>query len=682
MNETTHVSLEDELARLSRRLKREETARREAETIAERGLRDLYQRQQEIELLEAVADAANQAAHVDDVMAFTVQEICRYTQWPIGHVLYTDSKGPSAKMVSANIWHCASAQRYTAFQTLSEGIEFSPGVGLPGRILADSKPAWIMDVRTDANFPRAPQARLVGLKAAFGFPVLIGAEVVSVLEFFAEETLPPDERLLKIMGQVGTQLGRVIERQRSRERLIHDAFHDPLTQLANRALFLDRLQVMLSRAKRSKHYKFAVLFLDLDRFKVVNDSLGHLAGDQLLVQVAQRLVSCLRNTDLVAHLEEDEAPGRLSCDERIARLGGDEFTIILDDIYDASGPIRVAERIQYELVTPFNIDGQSVYMTVSIGIALSSTGYDLVEDILRDADLAMYRAKTLGRTRWEVFDQAMHDQAVCSLQLEAELHRAVSEQEFRLHYQPIVSLEDGVVRGFEALIRWNHPRRGMVSPAEFIGLAEEIGLIRLIGEWVLKEACTQLKKWQDMYEMRPPLTMSVNVSAKQLSQANLVERVAQIVQSSSIAPGSLKLELTESVVMSDAEHSRQLFLELKSLGIQLSLDDFGTGYSSLSYLRRLPLDVLKVDRSFVSQMDTDEEKQNIAQIIVMLARTLGLTVIAEGAETEGEVKKLQALECEYVQGYYFHKPMAAHAAQLVLAEQQTRLAADKDSAVS
>jgi len=666
------VNLEEQLERLNKRLKREAAARLEAEAIAERGLRDLYRRQQEIELLEAVAAAANEALHVRDAMEFAVREICRYMQWPIGHVLYADGKSRPAKMVSAKIWHCSKAQYDKAFQTLSDGMEFAPGIGLPGRILQSGKPAWISDVRTDPNFPRAPQARQLGLKAAFGFPVLIGSEVVSVLEFFGEEDLIPDERLLKIMGQLGTQLGRVIERQRARERLLHDAFHDPLTQLANRALFLDRLHVRLGRAKRRKPYQFAVLFLDLDRFKVVNDSLGHLAGDQLLQQVAQRLAACLRTTDLVAHLDADDWETRLSSDERIARLGGDEFAIILDDIHDASDPIRVAERIQCELVTPFNIEGQSVYITVSIGIALSSTGYDAVEDILRDADIAMYRPKTLGRTRWEVFDQAMHDQAVANLQLEADLHRAVREQEFRLHYQPILSLEDELVRGFEALIRWAPPRRGLVAPAEFIGLAEEIGLIGEIGEWVLQEACRQLKEWQEAFPGKPALSMSVNVSAKQLGQANFVQRVAGIVQQSGIAAGSLKLELTESVVMSDAERSRQLFLELKQLGIQLSLDDFGTGYSSLSYLRRLPLDALKVDRSFVSHMDTDEEKQNIAQIIVMLARTLGLTVIAEGAETEGEIKKLHALECDYVQGYYFHKPLPAPAAAALLTEQWAR----------
>ncbi|MBI3144048.1 MAG: EAL domain-containing protein [Pseudogulbenkiania sp.] len=669
----TQASLEAELARLHKRLKREASARQEAESIAERGLRELYQRQQEIELLEAIAVAANEAVGVDEVMAFAVREICRYTQWPVGHVLYADCQKSPSCMVSANIWHCSDTQRFATFQVLSSGLEFGTGVGLPGRILESSKPAWIMDVRADPNFPRAPQARLVGLKAAFGFPVLVGAEVVSVLEFFAEESLQPDGRLLKIMGQIGTQLGRVIERQRARERLLHDAFHDPLTQLANRALFLDRLHITLSRFKRNKNYQFAVLFLDLDRFKVVNDSLGHLAGDQLLVQVAQRLRACLRSTDVVAHLKADDESERWAWDECIAHLGGDEFTIILDDIRDASAPIRVAERIQYELVTPFDVDGQAVYSTVSIGIALSSTGYAVEEDILRDAAPAMYRAKTLGRSRWAMFDQMMHNQAVACLQLEADLHRAVREQEFRLFYQPIVSLGDGVVRGFEALIRWVHPRLGLVSPAEFIGLAEEIGLIRDIGDWVLQEACRQLSEWQRAFPSEPPLTMSVNISARQLNQANLVGRVAKIVQSSCIAPGSLKLELTESVVMSDAERSCQLFQELKGLGIQLSLDDFGTGYSSLSYLRRLPLDVLKVDRSFVSHMDVDEEKQNITQIIVLLARTLGLTVIAEGAETEGEVKQLRELGCDYVQGYYFHRPMPANSAKLVLQEQLERL---------
>lgn len=667
------AGLEAELARLHKRLKREARARQEAESIAEQGLRELYQRQQEIELLEAIAVAANGATDVDEVMAFAVREICSYTQWPVGHVLYASHQKSPSCMVSANIWHCSNAQRFATFQVLSKELEFGTGVGLPGRILQSSKPAWIMDVRTDPDFPRASQARLVGLKAAFGFPVLVGTEVVRVLEFFSEESLSPDERLLKIMGQIGTQLGRVIERQRARERLLHHAFHDPLTQLANRALFLDRLQVSLSRVKRNRNYQFAVLFLDLDRFKVMNDSLGHLAGDQLLVQVAQRLRDCLRSTDVVAYLKARDENERWAWEECIARLGGDEFTIILDDIRDATAPIRVAERIQHELSMPFDIAGQAVYSTVSIGITLSSTGYDVEEDILRDADLAMYRAKTLGRSRWVLFDQVMHDQAVACLQLEADLHRAVYEQEFGLFYQPIMSLEDGLVRGFEALIRWAHPHRGLVPPTEFIGLAEEIGLIRDIGDWVLQEACLQLSEWQRAFPSEPPLSMSVNISARQLNQANLVGRVAEIVRSSGIAPGSLKLELTESVVMNDAERSCQLFQELKGLGIQLSLDDFGTGYSSLSYLRRLPLDVLKVDRSFVSHMDMDEEKQNITQIIVLLARTLGLTVIAEGAETEGEVNQLRELGCDYVQGYYFHRPMPADSARQVLQEQLERL---------
>lgn len=661
-----------EFARLSRRLKRETSARLEAEAIAERGLRDLYQRQQEIALLEAIAVAANEAKTVDSAIDLAISEICRYTQWPVGHCFHVP-EGRNAKqgqLVSTEFWHCSEPERFAEFRQVTSEIEFTWGVGLPGRVWSSAGPVWIDDVTRDDNFLRTLAARRASISAGFAFPVLIETDVVAVLEFFATEALPPDNALLRTMGQIGTQLGRVVERKRAKDRLMHDALHDSLTLLPNRALLLDRLGNLLSRVKRQPNYGFAVLFLDLDRFKTVNDSLGHVAGDHLIIEVAQRLAHCLRDTDLVARIAKDERSW--GGEHVIARLGGDEFIIIAEDIHEVSDSIRIAERIQRELSEPFLLGEQQIYTTASIGITLSSSGYDAVEDVLRDADIAMYRAKSLGRARWVVFDQAMHEQAVHTLQLEVDLRNALDNQEFFLCYQPIVSLPDGKIRGFEALIRWQHPTRGVISPMEFIPLAEEIGLIRPIGRWVLEVACKQAKRWQDAFPMNPPLTMSVNLSAIQLRQTNLLEAVTLIVSDSGIMPGSLKLELTESVVMSDAEQTCQLLFGFKKLGIQLSLDDFGTGYSSLSYLRRLPMDALKIDRSFVHEMDSSEEKREIAHVIIMLARTLGLQVIAEGAETLIEVEHLNRMGCDYAQGFYFFKPLESQMAEQALRTQHDK----------
>ena len=655
-----------EVARLERRLKRETSARLQAESVAERGLRDLYQRQQQIGLLEAIAVAANEAILVEDAMRQALIAICRFTEWPVGHVwVVTGGELTAPGLLSSRLWHTGPVERHKAFCIATGAVQFQLGEGLPGRIWSSGKPIWITDVTTAPDFPRALPAAAAGFKAAFGFPVLVGNEVVAVLEFFSDEILPPDDSLLGVMGQIGTQLGRVVERQRARDQLMHDALHDSLTSLANRALFLDRLRNVMARTARDKGYAFAVLFLDLDRFKTVNDSLGHAAGDQLIVGVAGRLVECLRDTDLVTR-HDSSAPQAEYEDNLVARLGGDEFTILLDNIRDVSDPIRVAERIKQALAAPFVIQGQQVYSSASIGIALSSTGYQDVQDILRDADVAMYRAKSIGPARWELFDQAMRARAVARLKLEVDLHRAVERQEFKLVYQPVVSLSDGVVRGFEALVRWQHPTRGLVSPAEFIPLAEEVGLIGVLGAWVLNAACIQAALWQRSYPRSEPLTMSVNVSAHQLTQGDLVKQVANVLLRTGIIPRTLKLELTESVVMGDTERARGIFMALKGLDVNLSLDDFGTGYSSLSQLRRLPLDTLKVDRSFVSAMDSDDEKRQITQIIVSLAQLLGMTVVAEGAETLGEVLALKAMGCEFVQGYYYYRPLDTADAEALL----------------
>jgi len=441
----------------------------------------------------------------------------------------------------------------------------------------------------------------------------------------------------------------ISDRTRIEEQLIHGAFHDELTGLPNRALFMNRLEHAIERTKRREDYLFAVLFLDLDRFKLVNDSLGHMVGDQLLLAIASRIKACLRSLDTVA------------------RLGGDEFTILLEDIKDVSDAKRLANRIQEELILPFNLGGHEVFTTVSIGIALSAPGYNLPEQLLRDADTAMYRAKASGKACYEVFNIAMHTCALELLQLETDLWRAIERQEFLVYYQPIISLKNGKINGFEALVRWQHPDRGLIYPAEFIPMAEETGLIIPIGWWVLCEACHQMQLWQEKFPASPPLTISVNISSKQFSQHDLSERIEQMLQKIHIDPCTLKLEITESAIMANAESANVILSQLRQMGIQLYMDDFGTGYSSLSYLHHFPIDTLKIDRSFVSRKSVDDDNSEIVKTIITLAHNLRIKVSAEGVETTEQLDLLRALKCEYAQGYFFSKPLDGKAAEALIA---------------
>jgi diguanylate cyclase (GGDEF)-like protein/PAS domain S-box-containing protein len=446
------------------------------------------------------------------------------------------------------------------------------------------------------------------------------------------------------------QIQDITDRKQAEERLHHDAFHDALTGLPNRALFVDHVKLAIARLQRREDQTFAVLYLDLDRFKVVNDSLGHMGGDQLLVGIARRLENCLR-------------PG-----DTIARMGGDEFTVLLEDIGDGSTINQIAERIQSELSAPFNLSGREVFTTVSMGIALSSREYERPEDILRDADTAMYRAKGLGKARHEMFDTGMHSQALKLLQLETDLRRALERKEFMVVYQPIMSLETGLLCGFEALIRWPHPERGLISPIDFIPLAEETGMIVQIGEWVLREACEQMHRWQVVFPTEPAAFMCVNLSVKQFSQQDLIEKVAAILQETKLAPTSLKLEITESAVMENVETATRMLTELRELGVQLAMDDFGTGYSSLSNLHRFPINTLKIDRSFITRMVENNENAEIVRTISGLAQNLGMDVVAEGVETREQLEILRSLGCKYGQGYFFSKPLDTQSAEAFICE--------------
>ena len=445
------------------------------------------------------------------------------------------------------------------------------------------------------------------------------------------------------------QIQDITDRKRAEEQLLHDAFHDALTGLPNRALFMDHVKMAIQRSRRSGDRLFAALFLDLDRFKIINDSLGHMVGDQLLVGIAHRLEACLR-------------PG-----DTVARLGGDEFTILLEDLSTAEDAIEVALRVQEAVSQPFNISGHEVFTTASIGIALSNTGYERAEDLLRDADTAMYRAKMMGKKRHVVFDKEMHDRAMELLQIETDLRRALGRKEFFVHYQPIVSLETGKVCSFEALVRWRHPERGLVMPSEFISVAEETGLIIPLGQWVLVEACRQMREWQKFYQVDEAVTVSVNLSSRQFSQAELVEQVSTALRDTGLPARSLKLEITESMVMENIDTAIDMLTQLRGLGVGLSIDDFGTGYSSLSYLHRFPIDTLKIDRSFVTRMTDNSENAEIVRTIVTLARSLDMDVIAEGVETHEQLRQLSGLGCDYGQGYLFSKPVAGgQAVELLL----------------
>jgi diguanylate cyclase (GGDEF)-like protein/PAS domain S-box-containing protein len=447
----------------------------------------------------------------------------------------------------------------------------------------------------------------------------------------------------------------ITQRKRAEETLAHNAFYDGLTNLPNRTLLLDRVGRALAIARRHPDFNFAILCIDIDGFKVINDSLGHSAGDALLIKIAERLTACLRPADTVsrpAGLPQKElAVGDIS----LARPGGDEFVVIVEELRDPSNALRIAERIQAKLSSPFDLDGHEIVVTGSIGIALSGNTSTEPEGVLRDAEIAMYRAKNAGRARWEVFDQAMHAGAVRRLQLESDLRKAVEKGEFRVYYQPIVSLQNSRVVGFEALSRWYRPE-GMALPAEFMPVANETGVIIAINRELLWQGCRQLLQWQSSFPADPPLFLSVNVTAREFVQPELASQIRQTLQQAGVDPACIALEITETIAMADADTSSAVVTELKKLGVRIDIDDFGTGYSSLSRLQGFPVDTLKVDRAFVSRIDSDRETYEIVRIIIMLAHSLGLHVVGEGIETETQLDLLRKLGCDLGQGYLFSKP--------------------------
>ena len=505
-----------------------------------------------------------------------------------------------------------------------------------GYTLATGSPTVVTDWSKEDRFQQSEQLSELGTLS--GITVLIKAKgrpygVLGVQDTHVREFTPQDVSFLQAVANI---LANAIERRGTEEKNRHDALHDPLTALPNRSLFLDRLAHALAQARR-RHHSVAVLFLDLDQFKLVNDSLGHAAGDELLSAVAPRLEQSLRPSDTVA------------------RFGGDEFAILTEDVSSERDAIRVAERISEALTRPFALRNREHFVSASIGISIGGAG-ESPEALMRDADAALYRAKERGRGGYEIFDEAMRSRVIDHVQTENDLRKALQRGELELHYQPIVSLQDHSVVMLEALLRWRHPRRGLIPPAAFIPVAEESRLILPIGQWVLEQACREAAGWQRRDPDGAPVGVSVNLSARELGDPQLLRSIGSAIELSGIDPFTLRLELTESTLFEEADDPVESLRALQSLGVRLVLDDFGTGFSSLGYLRRLPLSAIKLDRAFVENLTADSDDAAIVRAVNQMAGTLGLDVCAEGIETAEQLAAIQELGCTHAQGFYFSRP--------------------------
>ncbi|MEE3717070.1 EAL domain-containing protein [Tumidithrix elongata RA019] len=448
---------------------------------------------------------------------------------------------------------------------------------------------------------------------------------------------------LELLEDRNTELERQVEERTV--MLIHNALYDALTDLPNRKLLMERLECAIIQANQTENYTFAVLFLDLDGFKMINDSLGHLVGDRLLIDIAQTIQTKINETDLASRY-------------LASRLGGDEFVILLEDIADIQDALRIAERLFEEFQTPFKLNEREIFITTSIGIVLGTPDYTRASDLLRDADIAMYRAKAQGRNSYKIFDAEMHTQAVNRLTLETDLRKALEREEFVVYYQPIVDIVGDRLIGFEALVRWQHPTRGFVSPAEFIPAAEENGSIVPLDSWMFEKACQQMAIWKSKYPSHFPLKISINLSAQDLRKASFIEDIDRIQSETGLEGSAIALEITESMLIENIKKTIDLLTQLKERKIQISIDDFGTGYSSLNYLHRFPADNLKIDYSFVSQMQQGNRNYQVVSTIIALSNHLGLDVVAEGIETPQQLQWLQQLGCEFGQGYLFSKPLS------------------------
>jgi diguanylate cyclase (GGDEF)-like protein len=591
-----------------------------------------------VELLQDVAVAANAATSVEEPIRESLHRVCALMGWPVGHAYLLDRH--QGVLASSAIWYLKDPNAHGAFRRASEAIRLSPGVDLPGRVLVQRRPVWVTDVTEDHNFPRKAVARQHGLRAAAAFPVLVQDQVVAVLEFFSHDALRPDRGLLEIMGHVGTQLGRVVERVAAEQRLLRQARHDGLTDLVNRASFHERVRLALSRPRGVDDGVPAVLFIDLDNFKEVNDGLGHDAGDRLLREVAARIASVTRDADAVA------------------RLGGDEFAVLLASVRREDEAVVVAERITQVLAAPIALRDDEALVGASIGIAIAKReGEQDLGALIRNADVAMYTAKARSAA-YHLYTPQDDNLTRSRVELVADLRRAIAADELFLVYQPKVDLQTGYCKGVEALVRWRHPGRGVLGPDAFLDLAEKSGQMRKLTLAVLDQALADQAAW---HAQGLPLELAVNLSPSNLRDPRLVKDLQRMLLAHGVSASTLVLEITENVLIVDEAQAAETVAELGQLGVALAIDDFGTGHSSLTRLRDLPLAELKIDRSFVTRMEEVRDDEKIVRSTIQLAHSLGLAVVAEGAETPNVIRRLTELGCDMGQGYVFSRPLEAAA---------------------
>jgi len=587
-------------------------------------------------------------AHSLDAMPRIIETLCAALGWACGAYWKLDDEHGVFRRQATWCVPRASLERF--FAESGDSARRDGCSGLIARTAQGGEPTWIADVTQDPDFRKRKSAALeAGLRAAFAFPIHAGGAVVGVVEFFDRHVQAADLDLLASAQSLGRQIGQFLQRKQVEEHIHHLAFHDALTHLPNRAMFSRQLSHAVAQAARYGK-RLAVLFIDLDRFKIINDTLGHDAGDRLLQEMSRRLAASLRQSDLVTRLGSKD-------EDVLARLGGDEFVVLVEEVTDSARVAHVARKLLDALLVPYRLDGHAVHVTASIGVALFPEDGDDERTLMKHADIAMYRAKDAGKNNYQFYSAQMNQHSHALLALESDLRYALQRDEFRLHYQAKLDVASGRITGVEALLRWQHPVLGLVKSAHFVPLAEETGLIIALGRWVMERACAQNRAWQR--QGLPPLRMAVNLSARQFNDDNLLDDIGACLSRSGMDPTLLELEITESTVMHNPDQVLHVLDGLRSMGVRVAIDDFGVGYSSLAQLKRLPIDVIKLDRSFIQDCPDNAVDVAIAQAVVGIGRSLDLQVVAEGVETARQLRFVRDSGCHEIQGYLFSAPVPA-----------------------